>query len=731
MLQQSRISNPFQAYARDRAPDHAMTTPAAPTTDGILKAYFEDAGAQSTHKSRGKYVANNAKSAFDTDAQLRKYLHAHASEAVVLRRLLTFDGSQSWLSLIEDRKRFFEGLKELNAAPLLQKQFGEAVSGIYGVRLRLREAARADSPAFIPNRTPPPPPPHPMNDNEEFGFACWCLWQQYSTRVYLHSDVVKTFARRWDIDVADLFHYLIPHATARGYFTSPQLRRMELSIRDCMRHASVVCPVQVQVDPDSVQDQDPDQVDPASDQKLDAIQQRIAAECMASGVSYIVGGAGVGKTTLLAHMIDSIRNAATVSTAVKVVCMAFTHKARRCLQGKFAHVPALRQSCDDASVAVCTIHSYLYTLKRMLSDLFDQATLHACGISIVDARAGKHDDACARWSKADQQQQQQHRHDHLYVIDEASMVDMELLGQLAHIVNACRQMIPTFRYQFCIVGDDGQLPPIDRGEFFREIVEAGGSHVHRLTKCYRTNAVELFDACSGIRAGRLELGTGGGESWAVEMCADDDDIDAKLDAIIADNCRDEATARATQYIAWQNKDVRRINKRVQQELAQRGFVGPAKFTCGYQLFFVGDRVVYGGEPQADLNLSNAMTGTVVSTVVGSTANSAVGIVVRWDADDVTDTTLRYNSGVLKDLWLAYCMTVHKSQGSEYAQVVVPCFECAKMNRCLDRRWLYTAATRAKERTVVLCTQDIDAFVRKPCAPVPLSGLSFDNKDPQK
>jgi exodeoxyribonuclease V alpha subunit len=157
----------------------------------------------------------------------------------------------------------------------------------------------------------------------------------------------------------------------------------------------------------------------------------------------------------------------------------------------------------------------------------------------------------------------------------------------------------------------------------------------------------------------------------------------------------------------------RISAWVQAERAARGDIGPDAWRHATQVFYTGDRLVYGGENLSELGLTNSMLGTVMRATGG-------GIMVRWDGGKAMGITA--SSRIVKDVRLAYCLTVHKAQGSEYEQVAVPCFETEKMLRCMDRRWLYTAVSRGRKRVVIMCTEGLQAFVEQPVPTLPVCAL---------
>ena len=86
-------------------------------------------------------------------------------------------------------------------------------------------------------------------------------------------------------------------------------------------------------------------------------------------------------------------------------------------------------------------------------------------------------------------------------------------------------------------------------------------------------------------------------------------------------------------------------------------------------------------------------------VIESINTSDEVVVVRFD-----DKTAEYSYEMLEDLELAYAITVHKSQGSEYPVVIIPMYSCAPM--LMVRNLLYTAVTRAKSMVILVGRSDI-------------------------
>jgi hypothetical protein len=366
---------------------------------------------------------------------------------------------------------------------------------------------------------------------------------------------------------------------------------------------------------------------------LDAAQRAVADGIMATPFAALQGPAGTGKTTVLSAIM-----VAAVSEGTDVRCLAPTHKAKNNLKLKI-----------PATVPCSTIHSFVKRKPAALPPTF-------------------------------------------FVIDEGSMVDLELLSEFATIV-----MRDCERWQVVIAGDVGQLEPVGRGECFRRAVDQLGAsgELFALDKCYRTSFETLFAAQASIRNGRVPA--------PAEGVVDVPTLGS--DKAVWDEVRRLVSAHGgdVQYIAWQNAHCSTINGIVQQK-------AQGKAVC--MAFEKGDRVVYVGANKPNDGMTNAMTGSVRSTTRNMRSAS-----VFWE--DGVARTVRAD-----DLQLAYCITVHKAQGSEFADVCVVALALDSMKRSLDRRWLYTAGTRAKDRLRILAPPGLDDIVATPTKKQSLMALAF-------
>lgn len=519
-----------------------------------------------------------------------------------------------------DWKKFMKGLPLLKVAPYVKDDNGENPDEYFLVRDRLvkllgKELERTEG-----------------LEAKRYGFATWALWQHPFNRskMYLPINNVVSFCTRWHLDLEEMFKCIRKHPTgAKGVYLSSDLSEAELNVTQFLQKAQ---PLGYTV---------------KNSDRLDATQNKVVQNVMRSGFGAIQGGAGSGKTFTISYLIKSLLEFAEPPM---IFCLAFTHKAKRCISDKL-------RACgleEGDFLKVCTIHSFVATYKG------GENLVPRCFI----------------------------------LVDEASMVDLELLGELAAVV----MLKNVAGYQLGFVGDIMQLPPIGRGEFFRQLVGSGLACINQMTVCYRAEKPDLFDAYQAVREGRMPTSS---ENFTLTLVDTDRDINSAVGRMIKTMDLDKV-----QFIAWQNKDVFKLNKWIQEALLKAGKVGPEE----WKGFYKGDRVIYRGENSQ--TLTNAMTG-VIKRVDGKK-----GVVVDWVGYGETCVS---GDGA-KDLMLSACFTGHASQGDEYDTVVIACYDVEKMIKCLDRRWFYVGLTRGKRKVYVVATRNLEEFVAAPIKAAPLTGV---------
>lgn len=272
------------------------------------------------------------------------------------------------------------------------------------------------------------------------------------------------------------------------------------------------------------------------------------------------------------------------------------------------------------------------------------------------------------------------------IVDEASMVDVVLM---AHLVRA---LPPGAR--LVLVGDVHQLPSVGPGNVLGDIIASGCCPVAVLEAIYRQAAASrIVVNAHRIKAGRtpdLELrGTGDGQDF---FFVEREDPESAVTTIV------DLVARRiprrfgldplgeVQVLAPMRRGpagVEALNRALQAALNP----GPEGERQGVRGLTPGDRVM-----QVRNNYEKDVFNGDIGRVAGT---AAAGRLLRVDFEG---REVDYEAHELDELSLAYAVTVHKSQGSEFPAVVMPLL--AQHYVMLQRNLLYTAVTRAR-RLVVL------------------------------
>jgi exodeoxyribonuclease V alpha subunit len=278
----------------------------------------------------------------------------------------------------------------------------------------------------------------------------------------------------------------------------------------------------------------------------------------------------------------------------------------------------------------------------------------------------------------------------LLVVDETSMVDVPLMSRLLRAVPAHGSLL--------LVGDVDQLPSVGPGLVLRDLIESGVVPVVRLTEVFRQAAnSQIITSAHRINQGQLpELPAKGAEQdfYFVEREEPERIADTLVELVkrrIPNKFKLDPILDV-QVLGPMNRGslgIRELNARLQAELnparADEAFV--EKF--GWQ-FRVRDKVIQT-ENDYDKEVFNGDIGQVVK----------IDPVEREVTVSFAPREVVYEFGELDELALAYAITIHKSQGSEFPAVVIPL--AMQHYLLLQRNLVYTGVTRGK-RLVVLVGQ---------------------------
>ena len=271
------------------------------------------------------------------------------------------------------------------------------------------------------------------------------------------------------------------------------------------------------------------------------------------------------------------------------------------------------------------------------------------------------------------------------IVDEASMIDVVLMNALLRALSDHARLV--------LVGDIDQLPSVGPGNVLRDIIDSAAVPVVRLTQIFRqAEKSHIIRNAHRINSGEMPI---------VENHADADFyfIQEGDPERVVELVEELCATRLPSYRGWDRRnDIQvlapmyrgetgalNLNQRLQQRLNPHG---QAHSHRGAE-FRVGDKVMQ-----------------VKNDYDKGVFNGDIGTIERLDAEKQVlyvrfDYTLEYDQVDLDQLTLAYAISIHRAQGSEFPVVVLPL--TTQHYVMLQRNLLYTAITRAKQMIVIVGT----------------------------
>lgn len=282
------------------------------------------------------------------------------------------------------------------------------------------------------------------------------------------------------------------------------------------------------------------------------------------------------------------------------------------------------------------------------------------------------------------------------IIDEMSMVDIHLMQSLLKAVNIGTRLI--------LVGDVDQLPSVGPGNVLRDMIDSGCFHVVKLTKIFRqASQSDIIVNAHKINAGeRVPLGKKSQDFLFIKREDPNSIINAMI-TLVKDKLPTYVKADMfdIQIMTPMRKGalgVERLNT-ILQEFLNPPSPSKKEKELGSVVFREGDKVMqiknnyqmewetrnqYGIPMEAGTGVYNGDMGIIMEI------NTFAELVnVEFDEGRIVE----YSFKQLEELELAYAITIHKSQGSEYPAVVLPIHTGPRM--LMTRNLIYTAVTRAR------------------------------------
>jgi exodeoxyribonuclease V alpha subunit len=273
------------------------------------------------------------------------------------------------------------------------------------------------------------------------------------------------------------------------------------------------------------------------------------------------------------------------------------------------------------------------------------------------------------------------------IVDEASMMDLELAsGLLSALMPNCSLLL---------VGDRNQLPSVGPGSVLKDVIASELAPVVELTQVYRqAGQSRIVTNAHRINRGQLPetANAAGADFFFIERNAPEDVL-ATIKQLVSQRLIGNFGITATseiQVLSPMNRGplgVHLINRELQQLLNPQG----KAMIFGEREIREGDRVIQL-KNNYDKQIFNGDTGRVLRV---DPARALVDVAFE-------DSHASYDAGDLDELALAYAISVHKSQGSQYPAVVMPMHQSHYV--MLRRNLIYTAITRAERVCVLVGTR---------------------------
>ena len=365
-------------------------------------------------------------------------------------------------------------------------------------------------------------------------------------------------------------------------------------------------------------------------------QQRAVREALRQRLLIITGGPGVGKTTILRSILLILQ-----SKQIKLVLAAPTGRAAKRL-------------AESTGLEAKTLHRLLEYQG--------------------EGQWGRHRGKPLAGD--------------LFVVDEASMIDAPLMAQFLSALPEGAHLL--------IVGDADQLPSVGPGMVLHDLIASDKVPCVKLTEIFRQAASSrIITSAHAINRGQVpDLKPSRSSDFFFLTAAEPEEIKHTLVELAH-------TRLAAKYGLDPIRDIQVLTP------MNRNLLGTISLNQSLQLalnppnelkfeierfgvtFRVGDKVI-----QTHNNYDKSVFNGDIGHIVTIDADP-VKIHVRYDADRLVE----YEPGELDELQLAYALSIHKSQGSEFPCVIIPV--STQHYVLLERSLIYTAITRAKKLCVLV------------------------------
>ena len=404
-----------------------------------------------------------------------------------------------------------------------------------------------------------------------------------------------------------------------------------------------------------------DGIEAELDIELDELQRQAVYKALDNGVFILTGGPGTGKTTAINAMIKLFD-----ASDMSIVLAAPTGRAA----------------------------------KRMTETTgYESKTIHR--LLELSGPVTEGEGAGERRARFDRNEDNPLEAD-VVIIDEASMVDIHLLYALLKAIMPGTRLI--------LVGDDNQLPSVGPGQILHDLISCGRFASVELKKIFRQAALSdiVVNAHKINNGEEIALDNKSKDFFFLER--DNADVIYKhMIQLITQKLPSYVNADPMQIQVLTPTRIGALGVETLNRILQK-YINPEskdkpEYTYGDTIYRLGDKVM---QIKNNYNLNWEIMSSYGIPADSGTGifNGDIGVIIDINKSLQTLTVefddrrrVTYPLSGLDELELAYAVTIHKSQGSEYPAVIIPLLGGPRM--LLNRNLLYTGVTRAKKCVTIL------------------------------
>ena len=355
-------------------------------------------------------------------------------------------------------------------------------------------------------------------------------------------------------------------------------------------------------------------------------------------INIITGGPGTGKTTIIKGIIELYRSLNKLSYEKLLSELALLAPTGR----------AAKRMSEETTFPASTIHRFLKWNKE--DNSFRVNEYNKSNVKFI-------------------------------IVDEASMIDTLLMASLLKGISVNTKII--------IIGDDEQLPSVGPGEVLHDIIQSESIEISRLNKLYRqgegSNIIEL---AYNIRENSIDENLFNKNDLYYEKSSEIDSIDKikNISSLYIDSSYHDFQVLIPMYKGINGID--NYNK-ILQDIFNPSSRDKKELIVGEVKYREGDKVIQLTN-QPDDNVYNGDIGIIDKIVTGSKKE----IYIDFDGNIV-----KYTPSSFVNFKLAYAISIHKSQGSEFKIVIMPVLSSYK--KMLYKKLVYTGVTRTKNKLYLI------------------------------